>query len=85
MHDADLLAKRNKHEVPREAIIQMISSFQAVAPLYYGWFVNQTFSERLIDTTQSLYKQCWREIDEFGDRLTAKVVNSAHGEKNEIC
>jgi 2',3'-cyclic-nucleotide 3'-phosphodiesterase len=58
------LAKQNSHGVTEEVIRGKVSHFQTVFPLYYGWFLNETESVRLMKFGEGIFRRCM-DVPEF--------------------
>ncbi|KAK6194697.1 hypothetical protein SNE40_000281 [Patella caerulea] len=56
--DAKELSQRNKHDVDLITIKRKVSSFEDFIPFYYGWFVNEQLSARLLSMGRDYFKEC---------------------------
>ena len=63
--NAEILAKRNSHGVPRETLQKKVRSYLPTVPLYFGWFLSSYDGRRLVDQSQKLLKLCLEKCDRF--------------------
>lgn len=63
------LSARNKHGVTVDILWKKVKMFQDTIPLYYGWFLNEGDSERLLNVGKSAYQICLHECPALRDVL----------------
>ena len=63
--NAAILAEKNSHGVPREALQKKVRSYLPAVPLYFGWFLSSYDGRRLMDQSQNLLKLCLEKCDKF--------------------
>ena len=63
--DATVLAQKNSHRVPKEALQKKVNAYHPAVPLYYGWFLSSYDGRRLTDQSQKLLKLCLEKCDKF--------------------
>lgn len=69
------LAKRNKHAVDAETIRQRLRQFDEGIPLYYGWFLNEKYSDNISRTADQIFKSCQRVSPDFSYFISSLTYN----------
>ena len=63
--NAEVLANKNTHSVPKEALEKKIKVFKPIVPFYYAWFLSSYDGNRLMDVSKNLLKLCLETCDKF--------------------
>ncbi|XP_052812872.1 uncharacterized protein LOC128240317 isoform X2 [Mya arenaria] len=67
-YDPDILAARNSHGVTKDIIAKKLQSLRdnKCLPYYYGWFISQPGSQRLVTMLMDTLGQCVAELGQTG-------------------
>ena len=63
--DANVLQDKNTHGVSKNVLQKKIDIFSSPSPLYFGWFLGNRDSKRLIDGGDKLLNLCYEKCDRF--------------------
>ncbi|XP_064598040.1 2',3'-cyclic-nucleotide 3'-phosphodiesterase-like [Liolophura sinensis] len=77
------LARRNKHGVTVEILQKKVTMFQDTIPLYYGWFLNEGDSERLLEMRNWIYQICLQQCPAFREVL-CRHTGLTEGEEEDM-
>ncbi|XP_063236240.1 2',3'-cyclic-nucleotide 3'-phosphodiesterase-like [Bacillus rossius redtenbacheri] len=64
--DPEQLVRRNTHRVPLEVLLARVEMWDAVVPLYFGWFLNAADSRVLGLVGRAHLEECFR-VPQFAD------------------
>jgi hypothetical protein len=56
--DVKALTANNKHNVPEHTIASRLKAYQILVPLYFGWFLNDGESAKIVDMAQRVLDEC---------------------------
>ncbi len=65
----DQLATRNKHGLDVEYLTAKVKLFERGLPMYYGWFVNEKDSKRILELGKKCFSKCIDNIPEFAEQM----------------
>ncbi|XP_063410923.1 2',3'-cyclic-nucleotide 3'-phosphodiesterase-like [Mytilus trossulus] len=82
--DADKLAELNSHGVTSDIIRQKLRSFEDVAPLYYGWFIDEQQSNMIYQLGRKSLEECLRIFPQFKDLLLFKSPDLLEAVEKEL-
>ncbi|XP_050394518.1 2',3'-cyclic-nucleotide 3'-phosphodiesterase [Patella vulgata] len=77
--DAKELSQRNKHDVDLITIQRKVNSFKDFIPFYYGWFVNEQLSVRLLSMGRDYFKECLELYPLFKQHLQTLCPDNTDG------
>ena len=68
-HNVVELTLRNKHSVAEYDMRRMLSKFDPLIAVYYGWFLSRQDSQILRNGMQDILMECLTRIPSFRDSL----------------
>ncbi|XP_041456674.1 2',3'-cyclic-nucleotide 3'-phosphodiesterase-like isoform X2 [Lytechinus variegatus] len=81
--NAQVLVKKSSRGFSLKDIQKKVEKFQKpVYPLFYGWFVNRSDSERMREFGKMFYERCLSKM-EFRDEFAKHLIPDASGKKQD--
>ena len=73
------LTLKNHHNVTEDILRELLSKFQEIITIYYGWFPSEEKSRSLKDCMLQVLSDCLAKIPSFKDHLVKKNHQDEHG------
>ena len=69
--DPVILAQKNKHKVPVDMLEKKVQSFEVAMPFYFGWFLNETGTNVVMQRAILNLAECIQLVPEFASYMKA--------------